>query len=79
MLQDMSNTGGVHGKGSQGHKEHVFVVIRRQVQVAGTGFAVTVFLDRHVQRADPVTAKLFKGRMDGVFDHCSHSNCPVFN
>nr|WP_292049787.1 hypothetical protein [Marinobacter sp.] len=75
----MSNTGGVHREGSQGHKKHVLVVVCRQVQVAGTGFSVTVFLNRYIQRTDPVTAKLFKGRMDGVFDHCSHSNCPVFN
>ena len=78
MLENVSNAGGIHREGSKRHEKNVLVVICGQVQVPGAGFPVTILLNLKVERVDPVTAKLLKGRMGCVVDHCSHSNYPVF-
>ena len=78
VLQNMSHAGGVHREGAQGHEKHVLIVVRSQMQVAGAGFLMHIFFNLQVERANPVTAKLFKGRVGCVVYHCRHSIYPVF-
>src|SRR5690606_10678547 len=54
VLKNVGNAGGVHREGSQGYKEDVFIVIRRQVQVARTGFLVAILFHLKVKGTDPV-------------------------
>jgi hypothetical protein len=77
MLKNMGNACRIHRKGSERHKKHVFIVVRREMEMTGTGLFVAILFYIEIKRIDPVTAKLLKSRMGCVIDHCSHSNYPV--
>jgi hypothetical protein len=63
MLQNMGNTGGIFGYGSQGNQKHIFRVICRYMDMLCPGVAVTIFSYLNIQGFNALTAQKLKGRV----------------